>query len=159
MVWRFTGGSWVGGMLASSVLFGIFLMCLAAVQAGLYASLAVGGDSLRWLFYFDPRIGWSLFETIVREQEGFPGITSWATAVVAAIVGAMLIRNPTSIKIYFVAGAILALPTVAMFVLVVVQNLSPSEGFSVGEPIISGPIFLLVSVIPFTMAYRSRRAV
>jgi hypothetical protein len=82
----------------------------------------------RLLFYFDPRIGWSLLETIARQHETIPAITSWATAVVAAVVGAILIRNPLRIKVYLVAEAVLALPSLAMFILVVVQNMSPALG-------------------------------
>jgi hypothetical protein len=136
---------------------GIFLVCLAFFQCGLYTAMAIGGASLGWLLYFDPRIGWSLLESVVRQLDTLPGFSSWVTAVVAAVVGAALIRKPAKIKLYLVAEAVLALPGLAMFIMVVCRNMGPAHGFSIGELSVPGPIFVFVSLIPFTIAYRLRK--
>jgi hypothetical protein len=138
-------------------ILGISHICVGAVQAALYATITLGGHSLMWLFYLDPRIGWFMLETMIRQDQAVPGVTSWATAMLACVVGVILIRNPARIGVYLAAETIMALPTLGMFVLVVVQSMSPTHGFSIGELMIPIPIFIMVSVVPLTLGYRSRK--
>jgi len=137
---------------------GVFVLGVAAIQAALYATVAIGGDAWTSLFYFDPRIGWFFLETIVRQQEQFPSVSSWLTAGGTALLGVMLVLRREWITVYLVAETVIALPTLAMFVLIIAANMSPSHGFSVGELIIPVPIFLAVSVTPLTLAWRLRKS-
>ena len=73
----------------------------------------------------------------------------------ARLVGVSLIRNPARIRVYLAAGAIMALPTLGMFVLVAVQNMSPAHGFSIGELLVPFPIFIMVSVVPLAIGFHS----
>jgi hypothetical protein len=112
-------------------------------------------------FYFDPRIGINIF---VEMWGGgaWPTLPGWASAGwLGAVVLALLLKKVT-LRFYFFSEGILSLPSVAFFILVVVVNMSPAHGFSVGELLIPVPVFVVFSIIPviwaLSLVRRSRAA-
>ena len=124
-------------------------------QALLYLAALLLQDRAVWLFYLDPRIGLFLLESAIRQREVFPGLLSWMSVILLGVVGGTLVRNPSRVRLYLTAEAILAFPTFIFIVAVVAANMGPAQGFSVGELLVPVPVFLVVSAFPFCIAYRS----
>jgi len=72
---------------------------------------------------------------------------------VPAYVGGLadVVRSP---RFATAVGLLVAIPSVLFIVMVVVGNLSPSHGFSIGELLVPAPVFLVASVVPFTIGCR-----
>jgi hypothetical protein len=137
---------------------GLFVILLATCQVALYSALVLGSSKWIWLFYFDPRIGWTaFFEGILRAGEASsPGIISWATAAVTLLVGVLLYRQPRHIKLYLISEVGLALPTLLFILLVAVGNVGSAHGFSVAELAVPVVVFCIYSVIPVFIAMLER---
>jgi hypothetical protein len=131
---------------------GTFVICVAAVQMALYTALVLWPDRWDGLFYLDPRIGWAVLESLVTQSERIPGISSWLTAAVTLTVGLMLFRGRRYIRLYLIAEAILATPTLLFLVWVAAANISSPHGFSVGELLVPALMFFLCSAMPFAAA-------
>jgi hypothetical protein len=135
---------------------GVFVLSVAAVQLVSYAVLTWGPDAWAGLYYFDPRIGWAVMETLLRGSEVFPGISSWCTVAVGILIGLALLRNSGLLKAYVVAEGILAVPTLGFIGLVIVRNVGSAHGFSIGELAVPVAVFFLVSVLPVTVVIMRR---
>jgi hypothetical protein len=127
----------------------IYLAVMVAAQVALYlAGSRVGSYSA---FYFDPRMGIHAFS----EWWGggtWPTIPGWVSAGwLGAVVLALLLKKVT-LRFYLLSEAILSVPSVAFFILVLFVNVSPAHGFSIGELLIPVPVFAVFSVIPFVWA-------
>jgi len=127
---------------------GFYVTGVAVAQMLLYLTAEFDRSWADLLVYFDPRLGLFFLESLLH-GERFPGILDWASAGILACVGLGLLRNPRQIRWYLIVEFILGLPTVLFCVLVVVMNVGPSHGFSVGELLYPILIFILASVIPF----------
>ena len=127
---------------------GLFVLGIAIWQALIYVMLATGPDEMMWLFYLDPRIGWAFMATLLGESEMLLHISSWFSAALTFLVGAMLLRRNAHIKTYVIAESFLALPTFAFLVVIIASNIRPVHGFSIGELAVPIIVFLMVSVIP-----------
>lgn len=134
---------------------GFYVLAVATGQFVLYTAALWGGERVDWLFSLDPRIGLFSVETMIRTHESFPGLLSWGSAVVLAVTGVALTRNPSVLKMYLCVEGVMVIPSAMFFLLVILGNLSPAHGFSIGELIIPVPIFLVASVAPFRWGYRS----
>ena len=124
-------------------------------QVLLYLVALILQDRAVWLFYLDPRIGLFMLESAIRQREVFPGVLSWMSVILLGVVGLPSVGNPSRVRLYLIAEAILALPTFLFIVAVIAANIGPAHGFSVGELLVPVPVFLAVSVFPFCVAYRS----
>ena len=131
---------------------GKLLVALGIAQAALYTVAGRGGEPVGRLFYFDPRIGWFFLESLMRRDETFPGVTSWATAGVALTLGIALLRGRVGGRAYVAAEAVMALPTLCMFLCIGVRHMSPAHGFSAGELLIPVLVFIVVSAGPLGWA-------
>ena len=134
-----------------------YLGALAVGQLGLYVRWVATPDSL--CFYLDPRIGLFVLETMLRGHEPVgPSRLEWAVAVWLAVASALVAATSWGARIYLLAEIILALPSAVFFVVVVLANMSPAHGFSVRELTLPVPVFLLFSVVPAVVAYRTWRS-
>ena len=135
---------------------GIYVCFVASVQATLYAAACFNSEPL-WLFYFDPRIGLFFFESGLRGAEVFPGMSSWASAVILLGLGIGMSWDLVTVGMYLIVEAILAAPTLLFFIWIALANQSPSHGLSVGELFIPIIVFTAASVLPMWLGLRSRR--
>jgi hypothetical protein len=54
---------------------GVYVLTVAAMQLTLYVVMTP--KSASWLFYFDPRIGLSFWQSAVTRTESFPAVAAW----------------------------------------------------------------------------------
>lgn len=134
---------------------GFFLLIISVYQIAIYAAARSSGDRALWLFYVDPRIGLFFVESALRHHETFPAGSSWVSAAVLGVMAAGLVRNPIWLRAYLVVEAVMAAPTVLMFILTIAANLSSAHGLSIGELFVPLLVFLIASVAPFVYAFRS----
>ncbi len=133
---------------------GAYLMVVASIQLILYVA-SLSGGSLS-LFYFDPRIGLFFLETMVRQQEVYPGLLSWVSAVALGVVGLQMQRNPQRVRRYLILEPIMALPTVLMSIIAAAANLNPGHGFSTGELVTPLAVLVVSTVVPYGLAWKFR---
>src|SRR5262245_35328580 len=112
---------------------GTYICCVAIGQLSLYSIVLLAGERAMWLFYFDPRLGLFVLETLIRHAEVFPGVLSWLSALLLGTIGVGLRRNLCSVDTYFYTEVVLAAPTVVFFGNVLWANMSPAHGFSIVE--------------------------
>ena len=132
---------------------GVYLVLVSVLQFTLYVLAQWRGESGMWLFYLDPRLGWFFLETIVRGSESFPGVLSWVTAIVLLGVGIGLVRERLQLRTYLLIEGVMTVPTLLMFVWVIIVNLGPGHGFSVGELPIPFAVLLGASIVPWCVAW------
>ncbi len=136
---------------------GTYVVVGGILQALLYLALSIS-RSHEGLFYFDPRIGIFFLETGWRgSEEIIPGIVRWLTVGWLLTIGGLLLTGRNLILAYIISEIILSLPNVFFFVAIVLANLSPAHGFSVGELFLPILVMIAFSIIPLTLAFRTRR--
>ena len=86
-----------------------------------------------------------------------PGVERWLTVVWLLVIGGLLLTGRRLVWLYVVSEIILSLPNVLFFVLIVLANLSPAHGFSVGELFLPIMVTLAFSLIPLVIASWARR--
>jgi len=131
---------------------GALVFGLGLAQLFLYIGATFPGHDV--LFYFDPRIGLLAFQSMIGREPNRPGLVQWLAACWELGIGLGLFATRASALVYMVAEAILAVPSLAFFLLVIVSNVTPSHGFSVFELLIPLPVFGMFSVLPFLIARR-----
>jgi hypothetical protein len=137
---------------------GLYLILASLLQICLYLALSLSADKADWLFYFDPRLGIFFLESGVRGAELIiPGIFQWLSAIWILLLGLMLLFGRALVKTYIVSETILSIPSVFFFLAIVLANLSPAHGFSVGELLFPGLVMIAFSVIPLVLAFRIRK--
>jgi hypothetical protein len=139
-------------------LLGGYLVAVAVTQLLIYVAVTWFGDHLGWLMYFDPRFGVYVLEDIARHAAGgvtgpYPALLSWLSALPLLASGVAVLRNQRHLRTYRLVEIALAAPTIVFIVIVLVANVSASDGFSLRELFV-GPIwvFFAVSVFPFSVA-------
>jgi hypothetical protein len=133
-----------------------WLLAYGVMQVALYAVMITGGPG--WLFYFDPRLGWSAVADLLGLHGGIPsplvGIpTLWQFAIAGA-----LFAEAVSPKVYRIGELVMSLPTVIFFGGVIVMNMSPSHGFSIRELFYPTLVVLVFTVAPLTASFWIERA-
>ena len=68
-----------------------------------------------------------------------------------------MIQSPAWIRTYLWTEGALAIPTLLMFLFVIVERLGPSHGFSMGELMVPVPVFAVASVAPLFVGWRAFR--
>ena len=135
-------------------ILGVYLVVICALQICLYLALSFASEKNLWLFYFDPRIGIFFLETVVRGVEQVvPGILRWLSIVWILALGVLMLSSRPLIKTYIVSEIILALPSLLFSLVIVVGNLSPAHGFSVGELFIPILVMVFFTIIPLGLAF------
>jgi hypothetical protein len=128
-----------------------------SLQALLYLLLSISRNH-DWLIYFDPRIGTFFLETGWRGTEQVvPGVVRWLTAGWLIMIGALLLSGRKLIWAYIISEIILLLPNIVFFVVIVLANLRPAHGFSVGELFVPIIVVVAFSIVPLVLAFRARR--
>ena len=145
-------------ILATRRTLAFYIVAVATAQLVMYAAVSVFGGRVPWLFYFDPRIGLFVLETMLRNREVYPGMLSWTSAFVLWAIGFILLRHPDRLRTYLFTEAALALPTLVFFVLTIAANIGPAHGFAIGELVVPVPVFIVASGLPFWIGCRSLRA-
>ena len=132
---------------------GLYLGTLAVAQIAIYVAWTSRPDSS--LFYFDPRIGLFIVQSMMsgREPPG-PALLGWLSALWLLVEALLMGWTRWGPGVYLVSELILALPSLIFFITVAVVNMSPAHGFSVAELTIPVPVFVLFSVVPAIGAYR-----
>jgi len=133
---------------------GAYLVVVASIQVVLYVA-SLSGGSLS-LVYYDPRIGLFFLETMARQHEVYPGGLSWLSAIVLAVLGVQVRRNPARVRRYLLLEPAMALPTLLMVVMVTAANLSPAHGFSVGELVMPLAVLAVATIVPYGLAWKIR---
>ena len=137
---------------------GAVVSVLGAGQLAVYAIWTTGQRPE--LFYFDPRIGLAAFSDIAfGPRAENPTLLQWTTGIWQLLLGVALSWRPKWLTVYLISEALLALPSIAFFVLVASVNSSPSHGFSVGELLVPVLIFIVFTAVPFVSALRLKRRV
>jgi hypothetical protein len=137
-------------------ILGVYLIVAGLLQAVLYVLLSIS-KTHDWLFYFDPRIGIFFLESMWKGGEPtIPGVERWLTVVWLLAIGVVLITGRQLLWFYIVPEILFSLPTVLFFVFIVLANLSPSHGFSVGELFLPILVTVAFSLIPLVIAFRAQ---
>ena len=128
------------------------------LQISIYVAWSLLPAKLVALFYFDPRIGLFFIESGFRGAElRVPGILQWLSAIWLLLISVLLVSGRSILKTYIISEVIASIPNLFFFVVIVLANLSPAHGFSVGEltcPVLAMMVF---SIIPVTLAFRMWR--
>ena len=143
-------------MLKTQRSIGIYVLVMAVLQSTLYAWAAFHPKDY-WTFYFDPRLILMVLEQGLLGQEPESNHLGWISAAVLAIVALRQMRRANSIKQYIVAESALCAPNLLFFLLVLMANLLPREGFSIGELIVPVPLMLLFTGVPLFSAWSLMR--
>ena len=118
----------------------------------------IASTSGGWLFYLDPRIGLFVAETsLIGHEPMWPGVLRWPSVVAILGIGVAMIRGHALLGTYVIVEAVLSLPSVLFFGVVLAANLSFTHGSSITELIIPVPIFVVFSLIPLVCAIRLSR--
>jgi hypothetical protein len=144
------------GWIAMKRVVGLYICCVAIGQLALYSIVHFNRDAM-WLSYFDPRIGLAAFQGLFLHGTRYPAYLSWLSAMVLAVVGIGLIRNVYGITLYLFAEALFTLPTLMFFAMVLISNMSPAHGFSVGELVWPSLMFVVCSAIPYWLGLKARQ--
>jgi len=125
---------------------------MSVLQALLYIVETIW-RSLKWLAYFDPRLGLRLLELAVSDKDGFlPGILSWASVALLAWLGFKLSKDRKVIGLYILFELLAALPSLLLVLLLFLGNPLHPERNSRAEPIILSLALLAFTVLPLLIA-------
>jgi len=139
---------------------GLYLLVAALLQIGIYSTLTVSIERFAALIYFDPRIGMFFVESGLRGAElKDPGILQWLSAIWLLLIAIVLVLGHQRLKTYIISEIIASIPNLLFFVMVLLANLRPAHGFSVGELLFPIIITILFSIIPLILALRMWRNV
>ena len=142
-------------------ILGAYVLVAGILQTVLYLFLSISRDH-NWLNYFavylDPRIGIFFLEAGWRGTEQIiPGIARWLTAGWLLTLGGLLFTGRKVVWFYIISEIALSLPNVFFFVVIVLANLSPAHGFSVGKLFVPILVMTAFSIIPLVLAFWSRK--
>jgi hypothetical protein len=138
-------------------ILGAYLLAASSLHMCLYLAMSLAPDKFEWLLYFDPRVGIFFVETFVRQTEqSVPSFFRWLSAMWVFLIGWGLFAGRPMVKAYVVSELLLLLPNVCFFVFIVLTNLSPSHGFSVGELLLPLLVMVIFSFVPLWLAWRCR---
>jgi hypothetical protein len=136
---------------------GAYLVVAGILQTCLYLVMSMPGDHL-WLTYFDPRLAIFFLEIGLRGPELVtPWIFSWLSAVWIIAIGLLMLFNRPWVKTYIISEIVLSLPNMVLFVGIIWANLNAAHGFSIGELFLPVLIMIPFTLVPLTLAFRSRR--
>lgn len=142
--------------LSRTKTLGVYLLVGSILQICLYLVLSVGTDKYDWLFYLDPRLGIFFIESGVRRAELVtPGIFQWLSAVWILVSGLLLLFGRLLVKTYIVSEIIFSIPSLLFFLTIVLANLRPEHGFSVGELLLPVTVMIAFSAVPLVLAFKS----
>ena len=138
---------------------GFYLIFIAMMQSYIYLNMMVHG--LSDYFYFDPRIGIFAFLTTLN-NEVRPAIDQRAiyflelsTALWLGFLGIRFVIGKAPLITYIISELLLSAPSLLFVFLIIIINISPAHGFSIGElplPLIS---IGLTTFLPLIFILRS----
>jgi hypothetical protein len=138
-------------------ILGAYLTVVCALQICLYLAMAISAERYMWLFYFDPRIGLSVVESIIRgAEQPPPGILGWVSAAWVLALGLLLLSGRPLIRTYVISEVALATPNLLFVFAVASANLSPAHGFSVAELFVPVCLMIVFSAVPLGLAFHAR---
>jgi len=82
-----------------------------------------------------------------------PGILQWLSAIWLLFIAIVLLRGRQALNAYIISEIIASIPNLLFFIMVLLANLSPAHGFSVGELLFPVSVMLLFSIIPMSVAF------
>ena len=133
---------------------GVYVAVVALAHICLYIVLNVFSWRYGWLLYFDTRIGFFFFETIIKRSEGTPpALTAWLIEVGELVLGISMIFGRKLVKIYAVVESILTIPYLLFFLLIMAVGMSANHGFSPAELLLPSLTVLLACVVPLAYAF------
>ncbi len=141
----------------------IYLIVIALLQSALY--LAFFGQTGRdWLFYFDPRIGidalltsWSMTSELRAALTTLSEAIRWLSATWLLVLGILLFLRKPVVTVYVICESLLSVASIVFFGVILIANVSPVHGFSVGEMIWPLMVFIGFSAIPLYLGIRAWR--
>jgi len=140
-------------MIQRTKILSLYLLGAALVQIGGYVALTLTPEKLGALFYFDPRIGLFFIESGIRGAElKVPGILQWLSASWLLVISFFLLSGRSILKTYLVSEVVASLPNLFFFVVVVLANLKPAHGFSIGELFLPVVVMILFTILPLILA-------
>ena len=130
-----------------------YLVLASVLQVCMYAAWSFSPKKLLVIFYFDPRIGLFAIESGIRGTE-LPGILQWLSAIGLLLISLLLFSGRPFLKTYIISEIVASIPNLFFFVVVVLANLSPVHGFSVGELLVPVLVMIFFTVVPLMAAVR-----
>ena len=131
---------------------GIYLIAICALQICLYLVISfVAAKEDFWLLYFEPRVGTIvIIELFARGAQRIvlTGILRWLSVVWILALGLLMLFGRPLIKTYIVSEIILALPSLLVFLVILVIA---GAGLSSARPE-TGMDFLGLIFIPILVA-------
>jgi hypothetical protein len=73
------------------------------------------------------------------------------------MLGGLMVFGHVWIKTYIVSEILLTLPNVLLAIGVILANMNPAHGFSVGELFVPALVMVPFTIIPLTLAFWSRK--
>ena len=132
-----------------------YLLVASVLQICMYAVWSFSPEKLIAIFYFDPRIGLFYIESGIRGAElTAPGILQWLSGLWLLLISLLLLSGRPILKTYIISEIIVSIPTLFFFVVIVLANLSPAHGFSVGELFFPVLVMILFTIVPVILAFR-----
>jgi hypothetical protein len=138
-------------MKSKTTKLGRCLCCLAIAQVAYYL-ISYRSDLRNITFYFDPRIGWTFFESFVRGRDVFPSAYSLVSAMMLFGMGWLLFHNFMSVKWYLLLEVLMALPSVVLMSVALFARMNSVHGFSASELLAPVTIFCLFTLFPLVWA-------
>lgn len=142
----------------------VYLTAVALLQAGLYFS-SFGPHGMGAALYLDPRIGIDAWLTGgAMDPEARSRLTEvsqqirWASAAWILCLGVLLTFRKPVIQVYVLSECVLSLPNLLFFGMVILANMNPGHGFSIGELSIPLVVFSVFTVVPLSMAIQEWRS-
>ena len=130
-----------------------YLILASLLQICMYAAWSFSPKKLVVIFYFDPRIGLFAIESGIRGTE-FPGILQWLSVLGLLMISLLLFSGRPILKTYVISEIVASIPNLFFFVVVVLANLNPVHGFSVGELLVPVVVMIFFTVVPLIVAFR-----
>ena len=141
-----------------SEILAVYLTVLALLQIGLYF-VSFNRGSMGALLYFDPRVGidaWLSGGKMTPEARAamaeLSRLIRWAAAAWILALGLLLTFRKPVVRLYVVTECLFALPTLAFFGMVILANLGPGHGFSIGELFFPFAVFTIYTIVPLSIA-------
>ena len=131
------------------------MLSASLLQICIYAAWSYSPEKLGAIFYFDPRIGLFFIESGIRAAElSAPGILQWLSALWLLPISLLLLSGRPILKTYIISEIIVSIPNLLFFVLILLANLSPAHGFSVGELFVPIVVMMFFTIVPLILAFR-----
>lgn len=132
----------------------VYLLLASLLQICMYAVCSFSPEKLIAIAYFDPRIGLFFIESGIRGAElTIPGILQWLSAIWLLLISLLLLSGRSILKTYIISEIIVSIPNLFFVVVVVLANLSPAHGFSVGELFFPVVVMILFTSVPLILAF------